>query len=90
VHVAGEASAPFGKSLTQTVSKNVRESNGDDRSMLVGRKFRRDAHDEIVLRCAASQIIMKKNGDILIDGTSMTVKAAGKVVAKGSKIGMNQ
>ncbi|MEE9382441.1 MAG: type VI secretion system tip protein TssI/VgrG [Nannocystaceae bacterium] len=42
--------------------------------------------DELVLKCGKAQIIMKKNGDIMIKGKVINLKASGNIVAKGKKI----
>lgn len=55
------------------------------------------ASDEIILKTGSSSITMKKNGEIVIDGTDITLKSSGKinvkstndVILKGYKINEN-
>ena len=42
------------------------------------------ASDELVLRCGDASIVLNKNGDIVIHGRDITLKARGKVNTKGS------
>jgi type VI secretion system secreted protein VgrG len=51
----------------------------------------------LVLQCGGAKIIMKSGGEIEIEGTDITVKGSGKIVAtasgdmnlKGAKINQN-
>jgi type VI secretion system secreted protein VgrG len=42
------------------------------------------AQDELVLRCGDASIVLRKNGDIEIVGKDISLKASGKINAKGS------
>ncbi|MFN7725448.1 MAG: hypothetical protein ACK5QH_10285 [Rubrivivax sp.] len=42
------------------------------------------ASEELVLRCGDASIVLNKNGDIVIQGRDITLKARGKVNSKGS------
>lgn len=96
-NVGGETSLTYGASLAQSVQENVRETSGKNHSQLVGAKYRLDAHEEIHLRCGASEIIMKPDGTILINGKDMTTKmsgdiaetASGNITVKAKKIDLN-
>jgi len=47
------------------------------------------AADELTLKCGQAAIVLKKNGDISITGTDISVKASGDLVLKGQKIVQN-
>ena len=48
-----------------------------------------EADKEINFKTGKAEIIMKKNGDIMINGTKINVKGSGNVTIKGSKIAEN-
>jgi type VI secretion system secreted protein VgrG len=47
------------------------------------------AADELSLVCGSAKIVLKKNGDITIQGGKITIKGSGDVTVKGSKVGIN-
>jgi type VI secretion system secreted protein VgrG len=47
------------------------------------------AEDQIVLKTGKAEIVMKKNGDIMIKGKKIQIKGSGDVIIKGSKIKEN-
>ncbi|WOI33785.1 type VI secretion system tip protein TssI/VgrG [Tritonibacter scottomollicae] len=95
--VGTSATLTYGENLSQTVQQSVRETTGKNHSQVVGEKYRLDAHKEIHLRCGASELIMKADGTILINGKDMTTtltgnltdKAAGSIKMNASKIDLN-
>ena len=54
-----------------------------------GKKAMIDAGDELTLKCGSASIVLKKSGDITINGKKITIKGDGDVVVKGTKIGQN-
>ena len=48
-----------------------------------------EAADSITLETGSARIVMKKNGDITIEGKKISVKASGDIILKGSKIKEN-
>ncbi len=50
------------------------------------KKIQLVADDELTLKTGKAELIMKKNGDILIKGKKITEKGSGDVIIKGSKI----
>ncbi|MCB1053379.1 MAG: type VI secretion system tip protein VgrG [Acidobacteria bacterium] len=47
------------------------------------------AKDQITLECGNAKIILKKNGNISIQGSQIEVKGSGAVTIKGSKVAVN-
>ncbi len=96
-NVAGEASFTYGGSVSQSVQTDTRETTGKNHSQVVGSKYRLDAHQEIHLRCGASEIIMKPDGTIMINGKDLKTMmsgnidetAGGNMTLKASKIDLN-
>jgi len=69
--------------------KNLTASAGDNFSAGAGKKATISAGDQLTLTCGDATIVLKKNGDIVINGKKITVKGSGDVVVKGSKIDEN-
>ncbi|WP_417839249.1 type VI secretion system tip protein VgrG [Tritonibacter scottomollicae] len=92
--VGTSATLTYGVKLSQTVQQTVRETTGKNHSQVIGEKYRLDAQKEIPLRCSASELIMKAEGTLLINGKDMTTtltgnltdKAAGSMKMNASKI----
>ena len=53
------------------------------------KKIQLTGDDEISFKTGSAEIIMKKNGDITINGGKITINASGDLVLKGSKIAEN-
>lgn len=103
--VGAMAAVSVGASMTVTVMGGMSVSVGSNRSVTVGgnasesvaKKKAVTAGDEINLVCGDAQIVLKKDGSILIKGKDIviegsgkiTAKASGDMVLKGSKIGAN-
>jgi type VI secretion system secreted protein VgrG len=95
--IGGEASLTYGASLSQSVHGDIRETAGKNHSQVVGAKYRLDAHEGIHLRSGASELIMKPDGTVLINGKdittsmsgNMTDKVTGNLVVKANKIDVN-
>jgi len=47
------------------------------------------AADELLLKAGSASILLKKNGDITIQGKKITLKASGDLQLKGQKITEN-
>jgi type VI secretion system secreted protein VgrG len=81
VTVSGNESAKIGKDQTVEVSGNE--------SRKIGKKLLIDVADEIAIQTGDARIVMKKNGDIVIEGNKISVNGSGDVVLKGQKILQN-
>lgn len=74
---------------TINVSKSQMVQVDDDSTAKVGKNFGIEAGDEIALEVGKARIVMKKNGDIVIEGKKLNFKASGDIVMKGSKVKQN-
>jgi len=54
-----------------------------------GRRLVFDAREEIVLRCGAASITLRKDGKLLIQGTELVSKASGVNKIKGAAVAIN-
>jgi type VI secretion system secreted protein VgrG len=76
------------KDLTEEIKGKHQEQVKQD-YMLQAKKIQLVADDEITLKTGSAEIVMKKNGDITLNGKKITVKGSGDVVIKGSKVTAN-
>ena len=63
--------------------------SGDNMSFTSDKETLIEAADKITLKCGASQMTMKSNGNIVLSGVNLTLKGSGNIVLKGNKIGSN-
>ena len=95
--VQGNRSETVAKDATVSVSGARQASISKSDALTVGKALTVDAGDEIVLQSGSARIVLKKNGDIVLDGKNISVTASGKislnasgdVTVKGSKISHN-
>lgn len=66
------------------MQQTVRETTGKNHSQVIGEKYRLDAHKEIPLGCGASELIMKADGTLLINGKDMTTTLTGNLTDKAA------
>ncbi len=96
-NIGGNKSVSAGKDISESAGKDVSVSSGkkmsltagDDFSIKGGKKGVIDIADELTIKCGKATIVMKKNGDITINGKKIVVKASGDIVMKGNKILQN-
>jgi type VI secretion system secreted protein VgrG len=99
--VGGNRTITVGKTLSETVKgekilkviKNSKEEVTEKKEVTIGKeyivkakKIEIVAEDEIHLKTGDAELVMKKNGDILLKGGKINVNGSGDVILKGSKI----
>ncbi len=103
--IAGNKSVKAGGSITESAGEKVGISAGGDAAMSAGKnislgakddltanagkKGTVSAGDQLTLTCGDATIVLKKNGDIVINGKKISIKGSGDVIIKGSNIGGN-
>ncbi|MBW2740493.1 MAG: type VI secretion system tip protein VgrG, partial [Deltaproteobacteria bacterium] len=102
--IGGSKSLSTGKGLTEKVGKSQSVEISENLDEKVGgkhieqvskeyavnaKKIQLMAEDQIVLKTGKAEIVMKKNGDIMIKGKKIQIKGSGDVIIKGSKIKEN-
>ena len=102
--VGGNKSIDVGKDLSETVAGNhIADITGDHKETVGGqytlsvtkelsihaKKIELVADDEIAIKTGSAQIVMKKNGDIAIEGAKLNIKGSGDIIIKGSQIKEN-
>lgn len=86
-----------GEDASDTVGKKKSITVGDDFTIDVGKRMNIKVADELSIRVGKSELVMKKDGTVQINGKDIDLKASGKVnvkaaskiIIKGSKIQMN-
>ncbi len=68
-----------GENETVEIGKNSDRKTGQNETIDVGKKYLLKAGDEITLQTGAAKLVMKKNGDITIEGLKVVVKGSTKV-----------
>jgi type VI secretion system secreted protein VgrG len=84
LQVARDQTVGVGKNQTVSVGDNHSLTVGKDGSVKIGKNFVLDAGDQITLKTGSAQIVMKKNGDIMVKGKNITIEGSGKISAKAS------
>ncbi len=102
VNVGADSSENVGGNKSVDAGKNISEKAGKDVTMQSGKKMMFSAgddfgitgkkrgvieiQDELTIKCGKAMIIMKKNGDVTIQGNKINIKGSGNVTIKGQKI----
>jgi type VI secretion system secreted protein VgrG len=104
VSIGKTYSLSVGKEMTTVVGENSKVEIGKNYELKVSgdaketvtkglatkaKTIQITADDEITFKTGSAQIVMKKNGDIVIKGKKIEIKGSGDVIVKGSKIGAN-
>ncbi len=103
--IEGKADREIKKTLTETVDKDISISGkknysldikdkvnmtvGKDISISGGKKGTIDIADKLTVTVGSAKMVLKKNGNVEINGKKVQVKGSGDIVIKGAKIGMN-
>jgi type VI secretion system secreted protein VgrG len=94
--IGAAKSVVVGDAMTLAVGGDLVQSIGGKKKADVAKEFDLKAKkvqviadDQIVFKTGSAQIVLKKNGDITIQGKNITVKGSGNLTLKGSKIKEN-
>jgi type VI secretion system secreted protein VgrG len=96
LNIGGDSVENIGKSLTVNVSKDCAEKIAGQHQesvtkeyILHAKKIEMVADDEITIKTGSAELLMKKNGDITINGKKINIKGSGDVIIKGSQVKEN-
>jgi len=78
--VAGNRSLTVGEELSATVKQSA---------TVKAKTIILEADEEIILRSGSATIVLKSNGQIVMQGTNCTQLASGEIVIKGAKTSLN-
>ncbi len=94
--IGAAKSVIVGSELTLSVGGDLVQSIGGKKKAEVAKEFDLKAKkvqviadDQIVFKTGSAQIVLKKNGDITIQGKNINIKGSGNLTLKGSKIKEN-
>ena len=94
--VNGEHTESIKKSMQISIDKDLSETVGGSYTETVSKDSKHtaktitfEAKDQIVLKTGSAKIVMKKSGDITIQGKNINVKGSGNVVIKGTQVKVN-
>jgi len=102
--VGGNSSLSIGKNRSETVNQNKTVKVGKDLTETIDGKHREEvkkeyslqakkiqlvAEEEITIKAGSAEIVMKKNGDITMNGKKIQGEGSGDVKVKGSKVAIN-
>jgi type VI secretion system secreted protein VgrG len=88
-NVGASQSTSVGSNRSLEVGGNLSEQVEKDWKHKTGKNIVFEAGDQIAFKTGKAKIIMKKNGDITIEGKKITIKGSGDIVMKGKKILQN-
>ncbi len=77
------------KDATLKSGKKMAIASGDNMSIKCDKKASINVTDELSIVVGSAKVVMKKNGDITINGKKISIKGSGPVAIKGSKITNN-
>jgi type VI secretion system secreted protein VgrG len=75
--------------VNQKSGKKMMIAAGDDLAIKTDKKALISAADELTIKVGEAKIVMKKNGEISINGKDINVKGSGAVTVKGSTVDNN-
>ena len=85
----GDVSVSAGGGMTLSAGADLGASAGGSFSASAGKDGSIEAADQLTLTCGDATIVLKKNGDISINGKNIQVTASADLGLKGSKIAEN-
>ena len=89
ITIGADQSTSVGRDLEFKSGRNANQAVGQDLSITAGKEIGINAGDELILKTGQASIILKKNGDITINGTHIRAKASGELELTGAKIRQN-
>jgi type VI secretion system secreted protein VgrG len=87
--VGADMSTSAGGGATISAGKAIALTAGTDFNVQAGKTITLEAADQLTITCGDATIVLKKSGDITVNGAKVQVTASGDLVLKGSKIAGN-
>lgn len=89
IQAVENVSANAGEHVMLSAGKNMILSAGKDLRVSVGKNAGVAAADKLTVTVGDATVTITKNGDVIIKGKNLNIKASGDVKVKGSKIKLN-
>jgi len=83
--VENDQSVKVGHDETRKVAMNRKSDIGQDDQLKVGKRYVLEAGDEITLKTGSSQLVMKKDGTILLKGVKIKIDGANSITEKAGQ-----
>jgi len=84
-----EMTLEAGKALKMTTGDKMSLEAADNATVVSKKKMTINAADQLTIHVGKAKMVLKKNGDITVEGKKINVKGSGAVTIKGSKIQLN-
>ena len=78
-----------GKDTKMTSAKKMNIEAGDNMVIVCKKKATINAKDQLTVHVGSAKLILKKNGDITVEGKKINVKGSEKITIKGSNVAIN-
>jgi len=77
------------KDVSMKSAKKMKVEAGDNMVIVCKKKATLNASDQLTIHVGSAKMILKKNGDITVDGKKINIKGSGAITIKGSKVAIN-
>ena len=88
-NIGSEMSVEIGEDSVTKVGKKMLLQVGEDIAIDGGKQGAITIADQLTIKCGKAALVLKKNGDILLNGKKINIKASGDIVMKGKNIKQN-
>ncbi len=85
----GDMTVDSDKAITVKSGKKMTITAEDNQVIVCKKKATINASDQLTVQVGSAKMILKKNGDIVIEGKKVNIKGSGAITIKGSKVGIN-
>jgi type VI secretion system secreted protein VgrG len=75
--------------VIQKSGKKMNIQSGDNMVIVCKKKMTINAVDQLTIDVGSAKMVLKKNGDITVEGKKIDVKGSGAITIKGSKVSIN-
>ena len=75
--------------VVQKSGKKMNIQSGDNMVIVCKKKATMNVVDQLTIDVGSAKMILKKNGDITVEGKKVNVKGSGPITIKGSKVSIN-
>ncbi|MEM7158422.1 MAG: type VI secretion system tip protein TssI/VgrG [Myxococcota bacterium] len=89
VHAQTDLTLKSDKDAKMTSGKKMNIEAGDNMVIVCKKKATVNAADQLTVQVGKAKMVLKKNGDITVEGKKVNIKGSGPVTIKGSKVSIN-
>lgn len=89
VHAQAKLTAKSDKDAIISSGKKMNITADDNMVIVCKKKATINASDQLTVHVGKAKIVLKKNGDIAVEGKKLNIKGSGPITIKGSKVAIN-